>query len=155
MTSRLLTDLAKPYQKGLPELKPGFTVRVHELIKEGEKERTQIFEGLIIAIHMGHTPTDRTFTVRRIASGIGVERIFAFHSPMLEKIEVKKVAKVRRAKLSFLRGRKGKAARMSERFTGADEFAVAIAPAVEAPAVEVATEAAPTEAVKEEKTETK
>jgi uncharacterized membrane protein len=68
---------------------------------------------------------------------------------------VKKVAKVRRAKLSFLRGRKGKAARMSERFTGADEFAVAIAPAVEAPAVEAATEAAPTEAVKEEKTETK
>jgi large subunit ribosomal protein L19 len=102
---------------------------VHERIKEGDKERVQIFEGLIIDIHRGHTAADATFTVRRVASGIGVEKIFPFYSPQLAKVEVKKVAKVRRAKLSFLRGRQGKAARLSERFTNADEFAVAVAPA--------------------------
>jgi large subunit ribosomal protein L19 len=127
MTSRTLHDQALAYKQKRPDLAPGYTVRVHERIKEGEKERTQIFEGLIIGMHNGHTVTDATFTVRRIASGIGVERIFPVHSPMIEKIEVKKIAKVRRAKLSFLRGRKGKSARMSERFTNADEFAVAVA----------------------------
>ncbi len=135
--------MAAKYKKPLPELQPGYTVRVHEKIKEGEKERTQIFEGLVIAIHRGHTPTDSTFTVRRIASGIGVERVFSTHSPMLEKVEVKKVAKVRRAKLSFLRGRSGKAARMSERFTSSDEFSVAVAPpAADAPAEAPKEEAA-------------
>jgi hypothetical protein len=76
---------------------------------------------------------DATFIVRRIASGVGVERVFPLHSPLIEKIEVKKVAKVRRAKLNFLRGRSGKSARMSERFTSADEFAIA----VQAPVVAV------------------
>jgi large subunit ribosomal protein L19 len=103
-------------------------VRVHEKIQEGEKERVQIFEGLVISVHRGHTPTDATFLVRRIASGIGVEKMFAMLSPMIDKIEVKKVAKVRRAKLFFLRGRTGKSARLSERFTSNDEFAVAVAP---------------------------
>ncbi len=131
MTSRTLHDQAATYAKQRPDLKPGYTVRVHERIKEGEKERVQIFEGLIIALHNGHTATDASFTVRRVASGIGVEKVFPLHSPVIEKIEVKKIAKVRRAKLSFLRGRKGKSARMSERFTGADEFAIAVA---EAPA---------------------
>lgn len=126
MPSQMLHTQAKTMTKNLPELRPGFTVRVHERIKEGEKERTQVFEGLIIAVHNGHVATDATFTVRRIASGVGVERIFPFHSPIIDKIEVKKVAKVRRAKLNFLRGRQGKAARMSERFTNADEFAVAV-----------------------------
>ncbi len=146
MPSQVLHVQAQKYLKKQPELKPGYTVRVHERIKEGEKERTQIFEGLIISIHKGHVPTDASFTVRRIASGVGVERVFAIHSPMLEKIEVKKIAKVRRAKLSFLRGRKGKAARMSERFTSSDEFTVAVAPppAKEEPAAEEAkTEEAP------------
>jgi len=146
MTSTLIHAQAKQYVKNRPELAPGHTVRVHERIKEGEKERVQIFEGLIIGIHRGHSATDVTFTVRRIASGIGVERIFALHSPFIEKIEVKKIAKVRRAKLSFLRGRKGKSARMSERFSEADEFAVAVAkeapveqaPAAEAPVAEAA-----------------
>ena len=126
MPSALLHLQAKKFARPLPEVKPGFTVRVHERIKEGEKERVQIFEGLVISVHRGHTSTDASFTVRRIASGVGVEKVFPFSSPMIEKLEVKKVAKVRRAKLSFLRGRQGKSARMSERFTTSDEFAVAV-----------------------------
>ncbi|MDB4979161.1 MAG: large subunit ribosomal protein [Candidatus Peribacteria bacterium] len=126
MPSIVLHDQAKTYTKKRPEVAPGYTVRVHERIREGEKERVQIFEGLIISVHKGHTATDCTFTVRRIASSVGVERIFSLHSPTIEKIEVKKVAKVRRAKLFFLRGRTGKSARMSERFTNADEFQIAV-----------------------------
>ncbi len=139
MPSPILSAQAKKYRKEVPEIQPGFTVRVHERVKEGEKERVQIFEGLVIAVHRGHVPTDATFTVRRIASGVGVEKIFPFFSPSLEKVEVKKVAKVRRAKLNFIRGRSGKSARMSERFTSADEFAVAVAaPAAETPSEEAA-----------------
>lgn len=126
MTGTALHTQAEKYKKGRPELRPGYTVRVYERIKEGEKERVQTFEGLVISIHRGHVATDATFTVRRIASGVGVERIFSLYSPMMEKIEVKKVAKVRRAKLNFLRGRAGKSARLSERFTSAEEFAVAV-----------------------------
>ncbi|PIR53861.1 50S ribosomal protein L19, partial [Candidatus Peregrinibacteria bacterium CG10_big_fil_rev_8_21_14_0_10_42_8] len=124
MTNAVYNFSAK-FLQARPEVRPGFTVRVHERIQEGGKERIQIFEGLVIAVHKGSTPTDSTFTVRRIASGIGVERVFSLHSPKIEKIEVKKVARVRRAKLFFLRGRRGKAARLSERFTTADEFSVA------------------------------
>ena len=124
MTNAVHTFSAK-FLQSRPEVRPGFTVRVHERIQEGGKERIQVFEGLVIAVHKGSTPTDSTFTVRKIASGIGVERVFSLHSPKIEKIEVKKVARVRRAKLFFLRGRRGKAARLSERFTTADEFAVA------------------------------
>lgn len=129
MTSQLLHTQAAKFLRKVPDIAPGNTVRVHERIKEGDKERTQIFEGLIIGMHRGHTQTDASFTVRRIVSGVGVEKVFPLHSPMVEKIEVKKVAKVRRARLNFLRGRKGKAARMSERFTTSEEFAGAIAPA--------------------------
>ncbi len=136
MPSILLHEQAKSNMKQRPALAPGYTVRVHERIKEGEKERIQIFEGLVIDIHRGHTATDVTFTVRRIASGVGVERIFPLHSPFIEKIDVKKVAKVRRAKLSFLRGRSGKSARMVERFTTAGEFAIAVAPIPAAAEVE-------------------
>ena len=130
MPSQILHSQAKKAARPVPEIRPGFTVRVHEKIKEGDKERVQIFEGLVIAVHRGHVPTDQSFTVRRVASGIGVEKVFAVLSPVLEKIEVKKVAKVRRARLTFLRGRSGKSARMSERFTSSDEFAVAVAPEV-------------------------
>ena len=144
MPSQILHAQAARFTKERPQLAPGYTVRVHERIKEGERERVQVFEGLIIAIHRGHTATDVMFTVRRIASGIGVEKIFPLHSPVIENIEVKKVAKVRRSKLSFLRGRRGKSARLSERFTGADEFAVAVAPAasIEAAATETQEEKA-------------
>ncbi len=127
MTTLALHTQAKPFTRPVPEVKPGYTVRVHEKIQEGSKERVQIFEGLVISVHNGHIPTDASFTVRRVVSGIGVEKVFPLHSPSIEKIEVKKVAKVRRAKLFFLRGRSGKAARMIERFTTEGEFSVAIA----------------------------
>ncbi len=139
MPSQILHTQAKKLEKKVPDLVPGMTVRVHERVKEGEKERTQIFEGLIISIHKGHTSMDRSFTVRRVVSAVGVEKTFPLYSPVLEKIEVRKVAKVRRAKLSFLRGRSGKAARMSERFIGSEDFGAAVA-APEAPAAEAAAE---------------
>lgn len=142
MPSPILKEQAQKYLRKIPDVKPGYTVRVHERIKEGEKDRIQIFEGLVISVHTGSTLADTNFTVRRIASGVGVEKIFPLHSPFIEKIDVKKIAKVRRAKLSFLRGRKGKAARMSERFTSSDEFAVA----VEAPKPVEAAAEAPVEA---------
>ncbi|MFH1670163.1 MAG: 50S ribosomal protein L19 [Patescibacteria group bacterium] len=126
MTSPILQRQSASYIKSRPEIRQGYTVRVHEKIQEGGKERVQVLEGLVIAVHKGLAPTDSTFTVRRIASGIGVERVFSLHSPTIVKIEVKKVAKVRRAKLFFLRGRRGKAARLSERFTTAEEFAIAV-----------------------------
>jgi len=85
MPSAILHAQAQKFLKNRPELRPGYTVRVHERIHEGEKDRVQIFEGLIIGVHAGHTPMDTTFIVRRIASGIGVERGFSLHSPLLEK----------------------------------------------------------------------
>lgn len=91
----------------LPELKPGFTVRIHQKIKEGEKERVQIFEGVIIALKHG-AGIGGMMTVRKIAEGVGVEKIFPIHSPSIEKIDVIRKAKVRRAKLYFLRGRSSK-----------------------------------------------
>jgi large subunit ribosomal protein L19 len=136
MPSRILHEQAERYVKSVPEIEPGYTVRVHEKIQEGGKERTQICQGLVIAIHKGSTPADSTFTVRRVVSGVGVENIYPFHSPAIEKIEVKKIAKVRRAKLYFLRGRQGKAARMNERFTKDGDFAAAVAPKKEAPSPE-------------------
>ena len=151
MASLILHEQAKRYTGKIPDIQPGFTVRVHERITEGEKQRTQIFEGLVISVHRGHTTADATFTVRRIASGIGVEKIFAFSSTVLEKVEVKKVASVRRANLSFLRGRQGKSARLSERFTTSDEFSVAVSVPEVAP-VEATAEVPPTEAVAAEAT---
>jgi len=96
-----------------PTMRPGDTVRVHVKVKEGEKERVQVFEGLVIGQHRGGARA--TFTVRKVAFGQGVERIFPLHSPMIEKIEVVRSARVRRAKLYFLRKLRGKAARLRER----------------------------------------
>lgn len=96
----------------LPQFKPGDTVRVHVKIQEGDKFRIQVFEGLIIA--MRRHGVSSTFTVRKISFGYGVERIFPWYSPIIDKIEVVKSGKVRRAKLYYLRGRKGKAARLKE-----------------------------------------
>jgi large subunit ribosomal protein L19 len=146
MPSATLHDQSKGYLRSVPDVSPGYTVRVHEKIREGDKERVQVFEGVVISVHNGHVPTDRTFTVRRVVSGVGVEKVFLLHSPMIEKIEVKKVAKVRRAKLFFLRGRQGKSARMIERFTNADEFQSSVVekPAsAEVVAEPVAAESAP------------
>lgn len=152
MTSQTLHSQAQAFAKKVPEILPGYTVRVHERIQEGSKERVQIFEGLVISVHNGHMPTDRTFTVRKVVSGIGVEKNFPLMSPTIDKIEVKKVAKARRAKLFFLRGRTGKAARLIERFTTEDEFAIPgdEAPAAEATEAEIVTEAAPAEEPKTE-----
>lgn len=100
-------------KKNVPELRAGYTIKVHQKIIEGEKERVQIFEGLIIKINSGHG-ADKTFTVRKIVEGIGVEKIFPLHSPNIIKIEVKKKSKVRRAKLYYMRERSGKSARLKE-----------------------------------------
>jgi len=127
MTSTLIHEQAKRFVRPVPEIRPGYTVRVNELVQEGGKERIQIFEGLVIAMHKGHCVTDRSMTLRRVVSGIGVEKIVPLHSPFITKIDVKKVARVRRAKLTFLRGRQGKSARLNERFTTSDEFNVAVA----------------------------
>ena len=97
-----------------PELLPGDTVNVHVRIVEGSRERVQTFQGIIIGIE--GSGINKTFTVRRIAShGIGVERKFLYHSPRVEKVEVLRHAKVRRAKLYYLRGRTGKSARLKEK----------------------------------------
>ena len=95
-----------------PAMQPGDTVKVHVRVKEGDKERIQIFEGIVIAQRRGGTRA--SFTVRKVSFSQGVERIFPLHSPIIQKIEVLRSAKVRRAKLFYLRDLKGKAARMKE-----------------------------------------
>ena len=97
----------------IPELKIGDTVRVHVRIKEGNKERIQVFEGIIIKKQGGGV--NATFTVRRISYGVGVEKTFLIHSPLVEKVEVVRVGKARRAKLYYLRDRVGKAAKTKEK----------------------------------------
>ena len=97
-----------------PEVQPGDTVNVHLRIVEGSRERIQVFQGVVIGIKGGGV--NKKFTVRRVAAhGIGVERTFIFHSPRIEKIEVLRHARVRRAKLYFLRQRSGKSARLKEK----------------------------------------
>ena len=96
----------------IPVLKVGNTVRVHQRIKEGNRERNQVFEGIIIKKQGGGL--NATFTVRRIASGVGVEKTFLIHSPLVEKVELVRVGKARRAKLYYLRDRVGKAAKTKE-----------------------------------------
>jgi large subunit ribosomal protein L19 len=95
-----------------PQMKSGDTVRVHVKVREGEKERIQIFEGIIIGLHRGGARA--SFTVRKVSFGQGVERIFPLHSPIIAKVDVVRSARVRRAKLYYLRALKGKAARMKE-----------------------------------------
>lgn len=107
-----------PYlRQDLPDFRPGDTVRVHVRVLEGDRERTQVFEGVVIA--RKHGGTRETFTVRKVSSGIGVERVFPLHSPAIQKIEVVRRGQVRRAKLYYLRERVGKAARVAERRTSA------------------------------------
>ena len=95
-----------------PAMRSGDTVRVHVRVREGDKERIQIFEGVVIGVHRGGTRA--SFTVRKVSFGQGVERIFPLHSPVIDRIDVVRSARVRRAKLYFLRDLKGKAARMKE-----------------------------------------
>jgi large subunit ribosomal protein L19 len=95
-----------------PRMKSGDTVKVHVKVREGDKERIQIFEGIIIGMHRGGARA--SFTVRKVSFGQGVERIFPMHSPIIAKVDVIRSARVRRAKLYYLRELKGKAARMKE-----------------------------------------
>jgi large subunit ribosomal protein L19 len=104
-------DLKK--RADLPEIRPGDTVRVHVKIKEGDKERLQAFEGTLIA--RKNQGLGETITVRKISFGQGVERIFPLHSNVIDRIEMVRTGRVRRAKLYYLRGRRGKAARLKER----------------------------------------
>ncbi len=97
----------------ISSLKPGQVIRVHQRITEGSKERIQIFEGLIIDLH-GHSGPNATFTVRRVIDGIGVEKIFPVESSFIDKVDVIKEAKVRRANLGYMRSRTGKSARMKD-----------------------------------------
>ena len=96
-----------------PDFGPGDNVKVHVKIREGEKERIQIFQGVVISKRKGNT--NATFTVRKVSYGVGVERIFPLHSPALDKIEVVTRGRVRRAKIYYLRKLRGKAARIKER----------------------------------------
>lgn len=105
--------LLKYMKKNIPDINTGDTVKVHQKIKEGDKERVQIFEGLVIATHGGKT-LDGTFTVRKESFGVGIERIFPLHSPRIIKVERIKQSKVRRAKLYFIRELSGKSARLKE-----------------------------------------
>lgn len=117
MTTKIETFLKPFLRKDLPEIRPGDTIRVHWKIREGEKERVQIFEGIVIARKHGKE-IGATLTVRKVISGIGVERIFPIHSPNIEKIEILKRGKARRAKLYYLREVKGKKVRLKkEEFT--------------------------------------
>lgn len=101
-----------------PNFKAGDTITVTYKIKEGDKEREQKFKGVVLQIK-GATPTTKTFTIRKISNGVGVERIFPFHSPFIESIELNKVGKVRRARIFYLRELAGKKARIKEKkFTG-------------------------------------
>ena len=110
---RSVEEQVKP-NPNIPRLRPGDTVRVHHRIVEGERERVQVFQGVVMRLRKGGA--NANFTVRRIAAhGVGVERTFPLHSPRVEKVEVLRHGHVRRAQLYFLRGRRGKAARLKEK----------------------------------------
>lgn len=108
----LLEQVEKEFKKELPDFRPGDTVRVNVKIKEGDKFRIQAFEGVVIALNRRGLRS--SFTVRKVSFGYGVERIFPAHSPMIDSVERLKEGRVRRAKLYYLRERKGKAARIKE-----------------------------------------
>ncbi len=114
MNLNLVREITKSQlKKDIPEFQSGATVRVHVKIKEGDKSRIQMFEGTVIA--KKHGGINETFTVRRVAHGCGVERVFPIHSPSVDKVEVVRNGKVRRAKLYYLRDRVGKAAKVKSR----------------------------------------
>ena len=113
--TELLKSVEAPANSNIPQLSPGDAVSVYLKIKEGERERIQVFKGTVLFVR--GRGNDATFTVRRIASnGIGVERTFLMRSPRIEKVEVERQSKVRRARLYLLRDRTGKAARLKQRF---------------------------------------
>ena len=113
MNLNLVNEITKSQMRNdLPEIKAGMTIRVDVKIKEGNKERIQAFEGIVIKVQ--GSGIGETFTVRKLSSGVGVERTFPINSPLIDKITVIRVGKVRRAKLYYLRSRAGKSARIKE-----------------------------------------
>ena len=145
----------------IPSLKVGDTVKVHQRIKEGNRERIQVFEGIIIKKQGGGI--NATFTVRRVAYGVGVEKTFLVHSPMMEKVELVRVGKARRAKLYYLRDRVGKAAKTKEaigarienkEITLKEEFVESAEVQEEVPVAETEVVEEVVEATTEETTET-
>ncbi len=137
-----IIDLLEEEQlrQDVPELRPGDTVRVHAKVVEGTRERIQVFEGIVIALHSGGVR--ESITVRRTAHGVGVERTFLIHSPRLAQIEVVRHGRVRRAKLYYLRGKVGKRAKIRERREAAPKV---VASAPTAQVVEPDVEDAPQE----------
>jgi large subunit ribosomal protein L19 len=109
---KAIETVEQPHLTTRPAMRSGDTVRVHVKVREGDKERIQVFEGTVIGMHRGGARA--TFTVRKVSFGQGVERIFPLHSPTIDKVDIVRSAKVRRAKLYSLRGLRGKAARMKE-----------------------------------------
>ncbi len=115
MTNALMASLQPELKADFPEIESGDTVRVHQRIVEGRNERIQVFQGVVIAVRGGKTP-GASYTVRRTAShGVGVERTFPLYSTSVDRVEVLRKAKVRRAQLYFLRDRQGKSARLREK----------------------------------------
>ena len=113
MKEKLIELVEKDYIKTeLPQFKAGDTIVVHYKVKEGNKERIQLFEGVVIRVSGGGIA--KNFTVRKVSSGVGVERIIPLNSPLIDKIEVKRIGKVRRSRLYYLRNLSGKAARIKE-----------------------------------------
>ena len=113
MKERLIELVEKTQLRtDIPQYKAGDTIVVHYKVKEGDKERVQLFEGVVIRV--SGAGTGKAFTVRKIAAGVGVERIIPLNSPLIEKIEVKRIGRVRRSKLYYLRGLSGKRARIKE-----------------------------------------
>ncbi|MCF7906143.1 50S ribosomal protein L19 [Candidatus Gracilibacteria bacterium] len=112
--SQLLQQFTEKFCKtSVPDIRPGYQVRVHQKIQEGNKTRVQVFQGMVIATSSGHGVND-TFTVRKVSEGIGVEKVFPIHSPLIVKIDVQRAHKTRRSKLNFLRDLSGKALRLKE-----------------------------------------
>src|SRR5512133_3613692 len=133
MLRKAISDVESKYlRKDVPDFRAGDSVRVHTKIKEGDKERIQIFEGVVIRHRKGDARA--MFTVRKVSYGVGVERMFPVHSPRIEKIEVMGHGEVRRARLYYLRELHGKAARLHQEEGSASHAAPAAAPEPPAPA---------------------
>ena len=122
MTHLLVQNIEKKQiRQDIPDVRPGYTVKVYQKIKEGEKERIQIYEGLVIAMNHGFG-VSKTMIVRKMVEGIGVEKIFPLNSPNIAKIEVVRIGKVRRSKLFYMRDISGKAARLKEVMVGGGKY---------------------------------
>jgi len=131
-THPLIREIENSFRRdNIPDFRPGDSVKVHTLIKEGDKERVQIFEGVVI--DRRNSSSLASFTVRKISYGVGVERVFPLHSSRIEKIEVVQHGRVRRARLNYLRKLQGKAARIKGERGPSVDSGVATAPAAEAP----------------------